>query len=504
MIDANEEMSTPPVPEDLAETPRRRAPQVIERGLGRVPPHSVDAEQAVLGCILINPNESLGLCLEKLRTPQTLDTDGKSRVPSDETHFFYDLKHQLIFELLVEMCEAKEAVDILTLANRLRDRGQLDTIGGPAYLASLEDSVPSAANLTYYLDIVWEKYLLRKMLKVCTGMLQDAYSHEGDVEQLLDEAETRIHRINDERVGERQADMKTLVNKAIEEVEAQHLRKGEISGIPTGFHDLDKLTDGLQAGEMIVVAARPSMGKTSLAMNIVEHVAMTAKKPVGVFSLEMTSKQLVTRMLFSQARMNLRTARDGFLISSDFPKMTAAAGRLAKAPLYIDDTAGLSILQLRAKARRMKHQHDVQLIVVDYLQLLNSTSRRARDNRQQEITEISSGIKTLAKELNLPVIILSQLNREMERDKARKPRLSDLRESGAIEQDADIVGLLYKPASSEDEEDGLVEPNEGEPVNLLIAKQRNGPTGDVCMTFFKSYTRFENAARISSEDVPME
>jgi replicative DNA helicase len=187
MIDANEEMPTPPVPEDLAETPRRRASQVIERGLGRVPPHSVDAEQAVLGCILINPNESLGLCLEKLRTPQTLDTDGKSRVPSDETHFFYDLKHQLIFELLVEMCEAKEAVDILTLANRLRDRGQLDTIGGPAYLASLEDSVPSAANLTYYLDIVWEKYLLRKMLKVCTGMLQDAYSHEGDVEQLLDE-----------------------------------------------------------------------------------------------------------------------------------------------------------------------------------------------------------------------------------------------------------------------------------------------------------------------------
>ena len=504
MIDANEEMPTPPVPEDLAETPRRRAPQVIERGLGRVPPHSVDAEQAVLGCILINPNESLGLCLEKLRTPQTLDTDGKSRVPSDETHFFYDLKHQLIFELLVEMCEAKEAVDILTLANRLRDRGQLDTIGGPAYLASLEDSVPSAANLTYYLDIVWEKYLLRKMLKVCTGMLQDAYSHEGDVEQLLDEAETRIHRINDERVGERQADMKTLVNKAIEEVEAQHLRKGEISGIPTGFHDLDKLTDGLQAGEMIVVAARPSMGKTSLAMNIVEHVAMTAKKPVGVFSLEMTSKQLVTRMLFSQARMNLRTARDGFLISSDFPKMTAAAGRLAKAPLYIDDTAGLSILQLRAKARRMKHQHDVQLIVVDYLQLLNSTSRRARDNRQQEITEISGGIKTLAKELRLPVIILSQLNREMERDKSRKPRLSDLRESGAIEQDADIVGLLYKPASGEDEEGGLVDPSEGEPVNLLIAKQRNGPTGDVHLTFFKDYTRFENAARISPEDVPME
>ena len=504
MIDTNEEMPLPPVPEDLVETPRRRAPQATEAELGRVPPHSADAEQAVLGCILISPNDSIGLCLEKLRTPQTLDAEGKSKGDADEISFFYDLKHQLVFELLVDMYEAKEAVDTLTLTNRLRDRGQIDTIGGPAYLASLEDSVPSAANLTYYLEIVWEKYLLRKMLKVCTGMVQDAYSHEGDVEQLLDEVETRIHRINDERVGERQADMKTLVHKAIEEVEAQHLRKGKLSGIPTGFMDLDRMTDGLHAGEMIVVAARPSMGKTSLAMNIVEHVTMEAKKPVGVFSLEMTSESLVTRMLFSQARMNLRNARDGFLSNSDFPRMTAAAGRLAKAPLYIDDTPGLSILQLRAKARRMKHQHDVQLIVVDYLQLLNSTSRRARDNRQQEISEISSGIKTLAKELRLPVIILSQLNREMERDKTRKPRLSDLRESGAIEQDADIVGLLYKPAGTEDEDDGSPDLNEGEPVNLLIAKQRNGPTGDVHMTFLKNYTRFESTARISPEDVPME
>jgi len=503
VIDTSEEIPLPPVPEDLIETPRRRTPQASEPVPGRVPPHSVDAEQAVLGCILISPNDSVGLCLEKLRTPQTLDARGKSKSGTDEISFFYDLKHQLIFELLVDMYEAKEAVDILTLTNRLRDRGHIDTIGGPAYLASLEDSVPSAANLTYYLEIVWEKYLLRKMLKVCTGMMQDAYSYEGDVEQLLDEVETRIHRINDERVSERQSDMKTLVLNVMGEVEAQHLRQGELSGIPTGFLDLDKLTDGLHAGEMIVVAARPSMGKTSLAMNIVEHVTMEAKKPVGVFSLEMTSEQLVTRMLFSQARMNLRSARDGFLNSSDFPRMTAAAGRLSKAPLFIDDTPGLSILQLRAKARRMKHQHDIQLIVVDYLQLIHSTSRRARDNRQQEITEISGGIKTLAKELRLPVIVLSQLNREMERDKARKPRLSDLRESGAIEQDADIVGLLYKPAGAEGDEDNSLDPNEGEPVNLLIAKQRNGPTGDVHMTFLKNYTRFENAARISVEDVPV-
>ncbi|MBR90215.1 MAG: replicative DNA helicase [Verrucomicrobiales bacterium] len=501
MIDANEDMPLPPVPEDLVEAPRRRAPQTADPG--RVPPHSTDAEQAVLGCLLISPNDSIGLCLERLRTPTTLDENGKPTKDPDAVSFFYDLKHQLIFEVLVGMYEAKEAVDGLTLSNRLRDRGQLDTVGGPAYLALLEDSVPSAANLEYYLGIVWEKYLLRKMLKACTSMVQDAYNFEGgDVDQLLDEVETRIHRINDERAGERQADMNTLVHRVIEEVEAQHLRQGEMSGLPTGFLDLDKMTDGLHAGEMVVIAARPSMGKTSLAMNIVEHVVMEVKKSVGVFSLEMTAESLVTRMLFSQARMNLRNARDGFLSSADFPRMTASAGRLAKAPLYIDDTPGLSILQLRAKARRMKHQHDIQLIVVDYLQLLHSTSRRAKDNRQQEIAEISSGIKALAKELSLPVIILSQLNREMERDKNRKPRLSDLRESGAIEQDADIVGLLYKPSGGEDEEDGPGEGQDGESVNLLIAKQRNGPTGDVYMTFLKQYTRFENAARISPEDVP--
>jgi replicative DNA helicase len=464
----------------------------------------MDGEKAVLGCILISHQECIDLCVVKLPSHYATVTDKKLKEPTDEVSSFYDLKHQLIFESMVDMSKASQAVDSLTLANRLRDRGHLDTIGGPAYLASLEDSVPSAANISYYLEIVWEKYLLRKMLKVCTRMAQDAYTCESDVDQLLDEMETRVHRVNDERVGERQSDMKTLVKNVMLEVEAQHMRQGELSGLPTGFIDLDRITDGLHAGEMVVVAARPSMGKTSLAMNIVEHIALEAKKPVGVFSLEMTSEALVTRMLFSQARMSLRNAREGFLTASDFPRMTSAASRLAQAPLYIDDTPGLSILQLRAKARRMKHKHDIQLIVVDYLQLLHSTSRRAKDNRQQEISEISSGIKTLAKELRLPVIILSQLNREMERDKSRKPRLSDLRESGAIEQDADIVGLLYKPAGGEDEEDGPGDPNEGEPVNLLIAKQRNGPTGDVQLTFIKAYTRFENASRISPEDVPME
>src|SRR5258707_147753 len=251
---------------------------------------------------------------------------------------------------------------------------------------------------------------------------------------------------------------------------------------------------------MIWVAARPSMGKTSLAMNIAEHVAIDLKLPVGVFSLEMTAESLVLRMLCSRSRVNLRNIREGFLAERDFPKLTGSAGKLANAPLFIDDSGGLSILQLRAKARRLTQQHGIKLFVVDYLQLLHSTARRA-ENRQQEIADISNGIKSLAKELDVPVIVLSQLNRELEKDKDRKPRLSDLRESGAIEQDADVVCLLYKPSREDDEAAG--EENDGVPVNLLIAKQRNGPRGDVHLTFLKSYTLFKSAAKVSDDDVPI-
>ncbi len=275
-------------------------------------------------------------------------------------------------------------------------------------------------------------------------------------------------------------------------------------GLATGFTDLDRITDGLHGSEMIVIAARPSMGKTSLAMNIAEHVVLEQKLPVAVFSLEMSAEALVLRMMCSLARVNLRSIREGFMSESDFPKLTSAAGRLAGAPLFIDDSAGLSILQLRARARRLAQQHGVKLFVIDYLQLLHSTARRAQENRQQEISDISSGIKALAKELKVPMLVLSQLNRELERDKSRKPRLSDLRESGAIEQDADVVGLLYKPNAGEDEDGAAVEEPDGLPINLLIAKQRNGPTGDVNLTFLKQYTRFESAAKVSDEDVPVD
>jgi replicative DNA helicase len=316
----------------------------------------------------------------------------------------------------------------------------------------------------------------------------------------MDEVERDILRISESRVQGQSNTIKDLVKKAINTIEDFHQRQGMLTGIGTGFTDFDKMTSGFHGGEMIVIAARPSMGKTSLAMNIAEHVAIDLKLPVGVFSLEMTADSLILRMLCSRSRVNMRNVRDGFLAERDFPKLTGAAGKLANAPLFIDDSSGLSILQLRAKARRMHQQYGIKLFVIDYLQLLHSTARRA-ENRQQEIADISNGVKSLAKELSVPIIVLSQLNRELEREKNRKPRLSDLRESGAIEQDADLVGLLYKPSSGDDEEAQPGAEEEALPVNLLIAKQRNGPTGDVHLTFLKSYTRFESAAKINDEDV---
>jgi replicative DNA helicase len=470
---------------DLKKARRRKAGfSDAATGVDRLPPHSPEAEQGVLGCVLLSPNDCVGECVEKFKAGAEV---------------FYDLRHRTIFEALVEMYDQREAIDLITLQQRLKNKQRLDEVGGLAYLGSLPDAVPSAANLSYYLDIVLEKYILRKMIQTCTEVVGRVYEHEGEVDALLDEVERDILRISETRVEGKTDKIKELVYKAINTIEDFHQRQGMLTGVGTGFADLDKMTSGLHGGEMIVVAARPSMGKTSLAMNIAEHVAIEEKVPVGVFSLEMTSDSLVLRMLCSRSRVNLRNVREGFLAERDFPKLTAAAGQLANAPLFIDDSSGLSILQLRAKARRMYQQYGIKLFIVDYLQLLHSTARRA-DNRQQEIADISNGIKSLAKELNVPVIVLSQLNRELEKDKDRKPRLSDLRESGAIEQDADVVCLLYKP--SREDEDGAGEEADAMPVNLLIAKQRNGPTGDVHLTFLKQYTRFESAAKISDDAVP--
>jgi replicative DNA helicase len=456
--------------------------------LDRLPPHSPEAEMGVLGCALLSPNECLGECIEKLK--------------DSGAEFFYDLRHQTIYEMLAEMFNTRQAIDVITVQQKLKDKQLLEQIGGIAYLSQLQDSVPSAANLSYYLEIVREKFLLRKMIQTCTEVVGRVYDYEGEVDALMDEVERDVLRISESRAQDSVATTKDLVTKAIGTIENFFSRKGTLTGLATGYADLDRMTDGLHGQEMIVIAARPSMGKTSLAMNIVEHVVLELKLPVAVFSLEMGAEALILRMMCSIARVNLRSIREGFMSESDFPKLTSAAGKLANSKLFIDDSAGLSILQLRARARRLAQQHDVKLFVVDYLQLLHSTARRSQENRQQEISDISSGLKALAKELKVPVLVLSQLNREMERDKNRKPRLSDLRESGAIEQDADLVGLLYKPNAGDDEDSAQAEEADGLPINLLIAKQRNGPTGDINLTFLKNYTRFESAAKVSDEDIP--
>jgi replicative DNA helicase len=480
MIDTTEQTA------DLKHAPRRRAVLPGNPTVDRLPPHSLDAEKAVLGSVLLSPNGCMGECLAKLKVGSEV---------------FYDPRHQVIFDEMADMYDQRDPIDLITLIQRLNDKKLLEQVGGIAYLNSLDEIVPTPAHIGYYLNTVIDKWLLRKMVHVCTSVVSRVYEFEGEVDSLMDEVERDVLRISESRVQGQTTAIKELVKGAINTIEEYHQRQGMLTGLSTGFADLDKLTTGLHPAEMIVIAARPSVGKTSLAMNIAESVAIDQKLPVGVFSLEMSASSLVLRMLCSRSRVNMRNVRDGFLAERDFPKLTGAAGRLANAPLFIDDASGLSILQLRAKARRMWQQYGIKLFVIDYLQLLHSTAKRA-ENRQQEIADISNGIKSLSKELNVPVIVLSQLNREVEREKGRPPRLSDLRESGAIEQDADFVGLLYRPVQNE-EDDTSDQQSDAIPVNLLIAKQRNGPANeDVHLTFLKTYTRFESAAKISEADVP--
>lgn len=481
--------------------------------LERLPPHSLEAEQALLSCLLLDPQEGLGSSIQKFKIHGSADpalevdttaedAEGfkyKKKRGKEKQEIFYDLRHQVIYETLVQMFDRREPIDLVTLIQRLQTQGVLDKAGGAAYVTGLFEMQHSAANLDYYMDIVWGKYILRKLLRTCTGIIQNLYEFKGDVNALLDKVETDVLRLSEERVEEKSMKMMDLVMRSIDIIQERHQRKGQISGLSTGFPVLDDMTTGLHGGEMFIIAARPSIGKTSLALNIAEHVAIELNQPVGIFSLEMTAESLVLRMLSSRARVNAQNLRSGFLNDEDFHRLTEAAGMLSKAPMFIDDTANLSILELRARARRMHQQHHVQLFVIDYLQLLHSTSSRALENRQQEIADISKGIKALAKELNVPIIVLSQLNREMEKRES-KPRLSDLRESGSIEQDADVVGLLYradpnspyKAANPDGEEAAELLKAEAIPVNLLIAKQRNGPTGDVRLTFLKGYTRFES------------
>src|ERR1700730_759823 len=460
-----------------------KSPTGSAQDIHRTPPNSVEAEQGVLGSMLISPRDAIAECVEKINE-----------------EYFYVPAHQTIYNVLVDLWNTGQAIDLITFTQVLRDRNLLEGVGGAAFVTSLFTFVPTAANVGYYIDIVRDKYILRQIIATSTESVRRAYEEQEEVNDLLDEVEQRIFAVGEDRFKGQMLSMKEQVMSTLESIEKLFENKGAITGVSTGFRDFDKLTSGLHSSEMIVIAARPSMGKTALAMNIAEHAAIQLKLPVAIFSLEMSAQQLVQRMLCSRARVNLAKTRDGFLSEADFPKLTNAASKLAEAKIFIDDSAGLSILELRAKARRLKAQQDVQLIVVDYLQLLRSTSRRAQDNRQLEISEISAGLKGLAKELKIPVIVVAQLNRNPEIRTGSVqgvPRLSDLRESGSIEQDADVVGLLTREeyyADSPEEREEL----KGK-AELIIAKQRNGPIGQVKLTFLKDFTRFEDRAEDTAE-----
>lgn len=460
-----------------------------QSAVDRLPPFSPEAEAGLLGAILIDPVQAMADCADRLAP------DGSD---------FYDLRHQTIYRVLVAMYDNREPIDIITLYDRLQTQKVDEQVGGLAYISGLPEMAASAANTEYYADIVQEKALRRRLIRTCTEIVGRVFDYEGSIDELVDTVEADILRVSESRVRTKLRTSRELVSRAIQNIEQMQQNQGKLSGVSTGFVDLDRLLGGLQMADMIVIAARPSVGKTSLAMNIAEYVTVESQIPVGVFSLEMTSDALMTRMLCSRARVNIRNVRDGYLAERDYPKLTNSAGKLSVAPIWIDDTSGLSILQLRARARRMFQQYGCKLFVVDYLQMLHSTRRRS-DNRQQEVADISSGIKALAKELGVPIVVLSQLNREMDREKGRKPRLSDLRESGAIEADADVVGLLYvKPEDDEDDTSPNGEDPGVVPTGIIIAKQRNGPTGEVTLTFVRRYTRFESAAKVSDQDVPTE
>ncbi|PIW68441.1 MAG: replicative DNA helicase [Candidatus Omnitrophica bacterium CG12_big_fil_rev_8_21_14_0_65_42_8] len=451
----------------------------LDLSLTKMPPQNLEAEMAVLGSMLIEET-AISYAMEIL--------DGFS---------FYNDSHRRIFESMVKLYSENKAVDIVTLIEELKKTGDLDKVGGPTYITNLTTVVPTAANVMHYAAIVKEKSILRNLISAATNIISESYESHGEVAKILDKAERIIFDISSKKVESSFVPLKEIIKGSIETIDQLYQKKAHVTGIPTGFSDFDSITAGLHPSDLIIFAGRPSMGKSALVSSIAEHVGVAEKMPLVIFSLEMSKEQFVQRMLCSHARVNAHNVRTGFLSQTDWPKLTNAAGKLSDAPIYIDDTAGLSVLELRAKARRLKSQRNIQLIIVDYLQLMQGMP--GSENRQQEISEISRSLKALARELSVPVIAVSQLSRAVESRQDRRPQLSDLRESGAIEQDADLVGLLlreeyYNPT---EENRGIAE--------VIIAKQRNGPVGSIKLVFIKDYVKFDNLAskeeRLASEEV---
>jgi len=435
---------------------------VVERTL----PHNLEAERSVLGAILIQ-NDAYNMAAELLR-------------PED----FYRDAHRRIFDKIIALAERRTAVDFVTLKEELVRAGELDAVGGPAYIASLVDGVPRATNVEYYAKIVKEKSILRNLIGAANTILQDAYEADQDAAEILDRAEHSIFQIAEGRIRTGFISLYDIAQDSVEAIQKAHEEKQLITGVPTGFHDLDRLTSGLQRGDLIIIASRPSMGKTSLALNMAQHVGTKTDKTVGVFSLEMSREQLFLRMLSSESQIDGHNLRTGFLRSDDWGRLTEALGVLGQAKVYIDDSPGMGVLEMRAKARRLAAEHGLHLIIVDYIQLMQGRGRF--DNRTQELGAISRALKMLAKELNAPVVVLSQLSRAPEARSDHRPQLSDLRESGALEQDADVVMLIYREDryNPKAENDSVAE--------IIVAKQRNGPTDTVKLAFIKERTRFEN------------
>ena len=433
----------------------------------KIPPQSQTAERAVLGAMLLD-EEAIGAVIESL-----------------DSSFFYDASHQKVFEGIVKLYADRKNVDIITLADRLKSDGVLESVGGSAFLADLAESVPTSANVLHHAEIVKEKGIKRKLIRNATEIVARSYEDSADAGVLVDDAERLIFEIAHAREKQQAYAVKDIVKETIKVIDSLYHRKETVTGVPTGFYKFDEMTSGLQRSDLVVVAARPSMGKSAFAATIAEYAALEKGIGVAFFSLEMSKEQVVMRMLCSQARVDASKVRTGMLASSDWPLLTRAAAKLSNAPYYIDDTPAISPLELRAKARRLKAAHNIGLVVVDYLQLMRGATTKS-ENRQQEISEISRSLKALARELRVPVIAISQLSRAVESRQDHRPQLSDLRESGAIEQDADVVVLLVREDyyDAKPENIGLAE--------IIIAKQRNGPTGSVKLRFSKQFVRFDN------------
>jgi replicative DNA helicase len=446
--------------------------------MDRTLPHNLEAEKCVLGAILIN-NPAFNQASEVI----------------DAQDFFRDA-HRRIFDKMVALSERSEPIDLVTLKDELTRSGDLDDVGGPAYISALTDGVPRSANVEYYAKIVKEKSTLRRLIQSATDVLGRAYDAEEDADELLDQAERSIFQIAEHRLRSGFVRVGEMVDQGYQLIEKLQQHKGLVTGVPSGFVELDEMTSGFQRSDLVIVAARPSMGKTSLVLNMALHAGIEAGKTVGIFSLEMAREQLFLRMLTSEARVDAHRFRGGFLGEQDYARLVEAFARLHDAKVYIDDTPSVGILEMRAKCRRLKLERGLDLIIVDYLQLMQGRGRF--ENRQQELASISRSMKILAKELDVPILALSQLSRAPESRGDHRPQLSDLRESGALEQDADVVIFIFREDMYS--ADGEPKPENAGTAEIIIGKQRNGPTGTVRLAFLKQYTRFENLARRSGRE----